>query len=70
MNIKLSEEIDEFAVQEKKRMFQNRDNPKFICDLSKRIFEVILAEKVTVDVAERALHRALLLVRSRTIVGP
>jgi len=63
-------EFLELPAQKKETLVQNRANINLTVDLSKRIFEVILAEKVTVDVAERALHRALLLVHSRTIVGP
>lgn len=62
MKIEVSPEMLE---NEKKK----RKAAEKVIALAEKIAKLVESEEVTVDAAERALHRAEVIVRTRTIVG-
>lgn len=62
MNLKVSDEV---LARER----QQRETEEKGIALSEKIAELIAAESVTVDIAERALRRAETIVRTRTTVN-
>lgn len=59
----------EFQGEVMDRMAQREENEKRIIALSEKIANMIAAESMSVDMAERALRRVETIMRTRTIVS-